>query len=762
MTSMSSSDPTSSSLTDPNNYRLSDTHQMAAAEVPAAIPARALPDLEADSASPNDTTRRKRLSFFGRHSSDANTRKQQPMQPLQASISTAKGEVARSQSRQDAPSSRPMTAGSEHARRKTSDQIESIRNSIFGGRKGSISSRPNVKRSRHSHQIESKKPNVALIPFASPLQEESPKAEAKGNAGAQDFRDENDFYHHRKKTSISSPFNFHHVGHTDRKNLPMRLETVDETAFQNKLLDFDAQGRALQQNPGRRSMGLAKALPALPQAQAIPSRHRPSPSVDETTFDETADTKFNNLDEHFNARPALKSPPRRSPRHSASSPNLLSPSASSAAHTTPHLHSDTFDDETRQSPPSKESPPSGQLAQIPTRGRPLGQSFREKQPLPPVPGQAAATAIGQQPSKTSVASDRHIIGLQFPAPPGAKIEYPASIASHKSKRSSKSAAPTVQSASTRAFSDIPVGLDWEDDIDWAFEQEAEATCDFDWEKHAASESDAKEQLPVPSPDDESPETGGSGGVRLSGWMNDPSALESDAKHISTSSTPGTSPYMEDGLPQNHKRGSSVGHRGFLAARNASSDKLTKTPPMSVEIKTSESPYASQTYFPAFDSSIPEYLSDPESTRVGGSKHRKSSSYGSFESSGRSLQTTSASESTRWSSASTSSIPDLLHSYNTNRKSVRKSAASGTFRTLESVPHSPDEKDESKSFPDFEERPTVTDRAISDGILMRRPATPGDRALLFQSGRVVQRGRAINPSRMQIQSLPGDGQEGGWI
>ncbi|KAM3417379.1 hypothetical protein BST61_g5629 [Cercospora zeina] len=690
MTSTPSPDPTSSSLTDPNNYRRSHTHQIPAAELPPppAMAAAALPDLDADLATPNDTTRRKRLSFFGRSTSEANTRKQQPLQPLQASLSTTNGEVARSQSRQDAPPTRPLTAGSEHARRKTSDQIESIRNSIFGGRKGSISSRPAVKRSRNSHQVESKKPNVALIPFASPLQEETPKADAKGNVGAQDFRNENDFYHHRKKTSISSPFNFHHVGHTDRKNLPMRLETVDETSLQNRLLDFDAEGRALQQNPTRRSM--AMALPAIPPTQVIPSRHCSSPSVDETTFDETADTNFTNLDEHFSARPPLRSPPRRPPRHSASSPNLFSPSASSAAHTTPHLHSDAFDD--AKSPPNEDSPQSGQNAQIPARGRPLGQSFREKQPLPPVPGGAAATLIGQKASKASLASDRQISGLQFPAPPG-KVDYPASVASQKSKRSSKSAAPTVQSTSTRAFSDIPVGLDWEDDIDWAFEQEAEATCDFDWEAHAA----ARERLPVPSPDDDSPESSGSGGVRLSAWMSDPSALDGEAKHVSTSSTPATSPYMDDGAPQNHRRGSSVGHRGFLAARNASSDKLTKTPPMSVEVTTSESPYASQTYFHTFDNSIPEYLSDPESTRVGGARHCKSSSYGSFESSGRSLQTASASDSTRWSSASTSSIPDLLHSHNSNRKSVRRSAASGTFRTLESVPHSPDPRVEMMEF-----------------------------------------------------------------
>ena len=84
--------------------------------------------------------------------------------------------------------------------------------------------------------------------------------------------------------------------------------------------------------------------------------------------------------------------------------------------------------------------------------------------------------------------------------------------------------------------------------------------------------------------------------------------------------------------------------------------------------------------------------------------------------------------------------------------------------LESVPHSPDGRDEQKTFTGIDDRPGLSDRSISDTILMRRPATSGDRALLFNSGRVVQRGRSSTPttSRMAIQSLPSDEQEGGWI
>lgn len=182
----------SNSLTDPNHYRSFDNINMAAVETTGPTPARPWADGEPEQPSPVDTTRRKRLSFFGRSSSDAASRKQQPLQPMQATMTIPNGEVIESSATREPQPRRPMTAGSEHGRRKTTDQLESIRNSIFGAKKVSAMSRPITKRSRHSHQIEAKKPNIGLIPFTSPLQEEAPQPEVKGNAGAQDFRNEDD------------------------------------------------------------------------------------------------------------------------------------------------------------------------------------------------------------------------------------------------------------------------------------------------------------------------------------------------------------------------------------------------------------------------------------------------------------------------------------------------------------------------------------------------------------------------------------------
>jgi hypothetical protein len=101
------------------------------------------------------------------------------------------------------------------------------------------------------------------------------------------------------------------------------------------------------------------------------------------------------------------------------------------------------------------------------------------------------------------------------------------------------------------------------------------------------------------------------------------------------------------------------------------------------------------------------------------------------------------ETTRWSSASTSSIPDLLHSRRKSRSSIRKSHRMS--RPLEPVTSA--DEDESEDL--VAARPQWT-RVQTDTIIMRRPSTSGDRALLFSAGRTVQRGRsATPPSRIAL-------------
>lgn len=602
--------------------------------------------------------------------------------------------------------------------------------------------------------------------------------------------------------------------HTSRRHLP-RLDTVDEKDLPQKFGSAnvrpqktleDIPAEAIAQDTARLVAQSGDVeRPAISTTKTPQAEFGVRQSQDETRFDETRDTKFN--PDSFHDQSDSGKSPVRSPKHHSSMGALNSPNPSSAAHSIHHLRNQGSFDGTSpamRGPPranghqrqhSKSmmvdpTPPpetlsSAKITRLPER-RPPGQ------PLPPVPGPPLAQAIKppghvvkKKLSKGSVGSRQSVTGL-FPVPPSMAVKKAASV---QSKLSAKSFGTSISSGSKRT--DILEEPNWEDDIDFAFEQGAEAMCDFDWESLPTplrEEDEDVEQAPAPvaSPplsDQSTPDSAGSGGVRLSGWIEQPAAFGSEPSIARSVGTPDSSSDVQ------HKRGSSVGHRGFLAARHASSDavpqKIPKTPPMLEVVNGSQvsashpptftltsadeaknSPYGSSTYFPVLDSSIPEYLSDPESTRTGSSRHRKSSSYGSYDSSGRSLKTVS--DTTRWSSASTSSIPDLLHSQMA-KKGRRIS------KPLESVPHSPDcevppalpreecpEPMEKTIAPGA--RPPPSDRATSDGaIVMRRPTNPGDRTLLFQSGRVVQRGRSMLPSlRAQIQSMPADEQEGGWI
>jgi len=179
----------------------------------------------------------------------------------------------------------------------------------------------------------------------------------------------------------------------------------------------------------------------------------------------------------------------------------------------------------------------------------------------------------------------------------------------------------------------------------------------------------------------------------------------------------------------------------------------------------------------------EYLSDPESIRTGGSKHRKSSSYGSWESIARPpgggaghppLRDAAA----RWSVASTNSIPDLLHSKRKSRSSLlHKSIIS---RPLESLPQSPDKPSKSGGLLEgagAEEESSIVPRAAqiqpmrNTFVIRRAPETEGDRAAtaLQGAGRAVQRGRPPTPSQFsrllqpeEAARVQSDRDAGGWI
>ncbi|KAK4501251.1 hypothetical protein PRZ48_007058 [Zasmidium cellare] len=711
---------------------------------------------------------------------------------------------------------RPYTAQSE-SKRRTTDPLGSIRNSIFGGRKHAAANdlnppRPSSRQSQKSKKSrKSQSVDHSLIPFTQ--QNGSSKTPPKEGQ----FHSAKEYYRHHKKSSISPPFNFQHITHTARKHLP-RLETVDEKDLSARFWAVNAYQKPKQHltgikaedlgkrrerslSPGRRPVSSRCTTEASdPSSSAAP--HTVTGSVDETIFDETQETKFNpddayrSLEDVHSTAPTVPPVRRPSPKHYSSMSALSSPPSDSQHR---HVRAQGSFDETRlsRSPPR----PGTQRARtsLPVQStahkKLMGQSLHEKQPLPAIPQE------GSSRKGSVVPSGGYSL---FPAPPGQKIEYPASIKSEtppsvksdyppsvkseyplsvKSKRPSISVA-TLSSQKTDVLNEST----WEDDIDFAYEQEAEAMCDFDWENASCSplpeENEPDSAVPSghPSPVESSGASSPSGGVRLSTTSTyQPSAFTSDSSiaNRARSSSAATSIFSStENVNQQHKRGSSVGHKGFAAARKTSTDVLSKsspsltlehvpevvstaTPPPTfslteADMETTKKSPTSTSYFPAMDPFVPGYLSDPESAGTDSSRHRKSSSYSSYQSSERSLLL--GSDTTRWSSASTSSIPDLLHSKRKSRSSVAKHRIS---RPLESVPHSPSLDAEAHD----EENLAVPSRASlwdkHDSLMMRRPDTPGDRQVLYSAGRTVQRGRSATPSRMASRPTT-DSDEAGWI
>lgn len=506
--------------------------------------------------------------------------------------------------------------------------------------------------------------------------------------------------------------------------------------------------------------------------------------IDETAFDEAADTKLDPNDPMRSIHPAER--PARHPKRYSSldvlnkqrlrylkqeQPRTFYESPSSS-------ESDAPSDHTQRPRPEITDSAAAMNAVIEERDsssmrRASGQMDRSKLPLPPTPPQAATkrSSVSSQPlSKLATASIASAVST-------------GRASSTKSKRSSRSTrkSPVWSNASTPNDMRRPSMMSdatWEDDVDFCYQQEAESTCDFDWHGF----------VPV----HESSIADSDGGVRLSAWLapspmsasQSSSALQRQQQQSDNANAIKRASFDDQ---TTHKRGLSVGHRGFLAARRGSSDltqkkgaapHMLKPPPCSTQVgmlspvfsvtgadEATGPPISPGTlHFHGFDSASlhrasAEYLSDPESIRTGGSKHRKSSSYGSYES----RPAPANSDKTRWSMASSSnSVPDLLHSKRRSKSSLHKSIIS---RPLESLPQSPGVEDPEES--------TIVPRAsqvepMRNTFVMRRPQSPGERAVLQAAGHTVQRGRPATPSRFSRLMRVEEGRQqaaaaaNGWI
>lgn len=132
-------------------------------------PARPWTDAETSSQTSRspESTRRKRLSFFARSNSDAS---RIPPPTLHATMGTSQSNAGVDPLNPPPHLQRPGTAQSE-SKRRTTDPLESIRNSLFGGRKhaavdGQNPPRPGSRQSQKSKKSrKSQSVDHSLLPF---------------------------------------------------------------------------------------------------------------------------------------------------------------------------------------------------------------------------------------------------------------------------------------------------------------------------------------------------------------------------------------------------------------------------------------------------------------------------------------------------------------------------------------------------------------------------------------------------------------------
>ena len=358
-------------------------------------------------------------------------------------------------------------------------------------------------------------------------------------------------------------------------------------------------------------------------------------------------------------------------------------------------------------------------------------------------------AMEEQTTKSSKFAKRHSsLNPNFRI---SQINPPDQPTSPTSKHSSHSSHWTHKSKTySSTVSDAPVSMvwsdaTWEDDIDYIYEQEAEATCDFDWAFDHAGEpavhNDGEFSLPVTPLLDQFPSV--------------PHEMGKAAPQQGRMDTIAEQPY-ESQLPPTHGRAASIGHRGFLAARKGSTDgdKPQHTPAaLSLAPNYTHVGGLSPILDAAEESGPPSPAkdrnsggnastsSDPEGRDSTSSRHRKSSSYGSYESITRPAGTK---DTNRWSVANLGTSSPLGQNRAKNRSSVSKKTIS---LPLESLPQEGIEEEQQREVtgdPNMD-IPSSYQTGRSS-FVMRRPQTSGDRAILQAAGRAVQRYRPGTPGR----------------
>jgi hypothetical protein len=542
---------------------------------------------------PEERKMRKRRSFFQRASVIPNAA---------AEGLTLHSKMSSRARRDDLP---PRSVSALETRRRNPEPLQHIRDSFFGGRKRSTTS--------------SRPPSRFEVPMD------------------------------QRKPCISSPFNFEHVTHTAKQQLPP-LHTVDERDLPARFWSLSVHSRPKRHIQGIKADDLADKLPAMGIERGAVSSRPSSPLPAEII--------------------------RRS---------VTSSSATQSIHDRPIIR--------RPVPSRIERKPSVEVVGQ-AEGKPtivVRESVEQPVTLPQ--RKSSLVRLNEQRlrflNRSQNADDglkQHLSAVceeldRTGSPSGASThDRPDTLSRIDSDFSLLSGRLGAGSVSSFATSDMtPAGIDttpltelsdstlnWEDDVEFCYEHEAESTCQFDWKEPTAVRDSY-----VPSIVDSD------GGERLSTWMAAAPAPATERQHT----------FPAPVIVERNASNNPVGHRGFSAARSSSLINRKHLAPHSLgfagklgasilspvfsvaESDGSEgmrtgpvSPLSAQhMHFPGFDSVnrvSSDYLSDPESNATSLSGNRSSSSCSSYDPPTKN-RTSVNRENSRLSTTSASSIPEHM-------------------------------------------------------------------------------------------------------
>ncbi|KAK5166137.1 uncharacterized protein LTR77_008398 [Saxophila tyrrhenica] len=641
---------------------------------------------------------------------------------------------------------RPNTSQTTQSTRRVAEPLDTIRHSILGSK-------------RRNQSVASIARSDSNASFS------SARNDSVSSIGRETFQKEDEYYRHLRKQSISPPFHFEHVTHTSKTSLPP-LETVDEQDLPREFWSVSARQRPKRHLNGISATdiprqthssgsdssrpGTSKSRPVSPLSPSelgddpphINTPVEPIARLDDTIFDAVAATNQNTLTRS-------RSVPHFPRRYSS-----LTAMKGEDGTTPPHRQLTTFYESDSSSVSGGRDSPEDQQEEHPNGTAPVAPVliphtiprpkqddifFRSKQPLPPIPSRHSSRNLSKASSRSG-GGYLPPVSLQIPSEHAwsPKSKQSSKRSSKRSSRSSRSLrkSPSQSSSTGVRQSTIVSDTTWEDDVDYCYEQEAESTCNFNWGTNAGGSEhylleDDELNLATSPYHAHSPTIAHEAGPQIRVSNNKDTIAERR---------------MSRRIEEPARAPSSVGHRGFLAARRSSTD-LSRHIPTPVQITPSSStpdllsPVLSvngeekqTTPKPLHDSGVGSLnapiLSRADSRRTSaGPRHHKSSSHGSNASSARASSRGNR-ESKRWSIASGASNSELNHGGARHKVVLSKTIISAP---LESLPQSPPYERDT-------EAGQAKHQPNRDSFVMRRPQDPQEHAVWQAAGRAAhQRG-----------------------